>query len=94
MTLKELVRRAGVGYGKDAMLPQLTEHVHDDGTPLSAEEYETAKLGDTLGRFIVCELHDVYDPDVSDDMQLEAGAQAMESAIRQMQNVVGALDSL
>lgn len=95
MTFLELVQRANAGYKRDfPEAPDLIEH--GDGTynctPLSPKEYAENPVGDTLGRFIVIELHETFDPTHGNDEQLHHARRAMDNAIRNLRNVVRELD--
>lgn len=47
--------------------------------------------GDTLADFVVRELRDVFDPKADHEANLREARRAMESAVKQLRNVEGAL---
>jgi len=51
------------------------------------------KHGDTLAQFIVFELQDVHDPDLSDDEQLEEAVRVMERAANELLHVAAAMEA-
>lgn len=78
MTLVQLIKLANSGYPDDLVL----RYAEAGGD-----------LGDTLAEFIYLELQDTYDEAASDLQQLDTARQAMETAVRELQGVLKALDS-
>ena len=93
MTLIELVKLADEGYEKasDNLSVPLTEQCYPDGTPLKLDDYAATMPGDTLGRYIVIELAETFDPDASDEDQIAEAIRVMERGRDDMSNVVDRL---
>ncbi len=91
LTLIELVTLASEGYETAFPDCPLTEQCQPDGTPLSAKEYEKASIGDTLGRFIVIELADTFDPKASRTEQVKEAFRVIHRAKDDLKQVCDAL---
>lgn len=81
MKLNELMQLASAGY------PDGLETFYDDetGEPL---EYRT---GDTLARFVVVEISETFDADLSDAEQIAEAVRVMSQGRDELQGVVDAL---
>ena len=89
MQLFDIIERAAEGY--DQTMPSLCHHMKNDA-PLSAKDYERAGLRDLLGRFIVVELCDAFNPHELDEEQLETAADVIRTAILDLQGVLWQLE--
>ncbi len=91
MTLAELIARASAGYEKEFPDVPLTDQCGADGIPFTPAEYAANPTGDSLGRFVVQELFETFDPAAADADQLAAAVDAIQDAIDDLHNVVTAL---
>ena len=81
MKLKDILARADKGYGGMGV-------EYDD-----ACKFKPGLACDTLAEFVVTEIAETYDPDLSDDAQLTEARRVMETAGRELEGVIEALMS-
>jgi len=88
MRFVELVARADAAYreGTNDVLIPLTDYIDGDGNLIPDPE-----SGDTLGLFIVRELHSVFEENSGDEEQLATAADEMVKAIDDLDRVRQAL---
>lgn len=79
-TLKELLDKAGEGY------ENLDMYYFEDGS------FDPYGHGDGLAMFIVRELSDTFDTNLTKSEKLEEAIRMMQNAIRDLENVVEALE--
>lgn len=80
MTIEELIKIASDAYDSDDMV-------------LRYFEDPTEAHGDTLAKFVCEELYETFDADGDEDDQYTEAIRVMQSAQRQLQDVVSALES-
>ena len=80
MKLNELINRAAVGY-PDAQLLEYWDSAHE-------RPRNNRDGGDTLARFIVIEMAETFDPDASDEEQINEAVRVINRAIADMQAVI------
>jgi len=80
MELKKLIDAANAAYPDDLIRRY--------------EEGRTGNLGDTLAKFILLELEETFDPDATDEKQVETAARAMETAEGELAKVRKAIEAL
>lgn len=83
MKLTDLISRAASGY-PDAQILEYWDLAR-------AEPRANPNGGDTLAYFIAVEIAETFDPDASDEDQLDQAIRAVERAVRDMQGVIDAL---
>lgn len=81
MKLNELMARASAGY------PDGLEMFYDEE---SGEPLKDAS-GDTLAKFVVIEISETFDPDCTDEEQVEEAIRVMSKGVEELQSVVDAL---
>lgn len=86
MTLNEIITRAASVY-PDCWILQYWD---------AERQYAVANRygGDTLAEFVAWELYETYDPDVSDDEQLDMAIRKMREAAQDLESIVTALENL
>ncbi len=87
MKLVEILNRANQGY---------FEGEADIGGPAEYYDPETGDFnpggsGDTLAKFVVIELRETFDPNASDEVQIEEAQRVMKRAIMDLSGVYRAL---
>jgi hypothetical protein len=81
MKLIDLMKRANAGY-PDEYLGQYFQY--KTGEPVEG-------TGDTLAEFIVRELAETFDPDASDEDQIDQAVKVLEEATSDLNGVMAAL---
>ena len=88
MTLNDLIKITNEGY-PDGYLAMYWNFEDED-----VNQDPTNKLGDTLALFLVRELKDTYDPDMTDAEQLREAQYAIDNALDQLLDVRNELDKV
>ena len=83
MKLVDLMKRANAGY-PDGYMDQYFSDV--DGVP-----HRNPDCGDTLAEFVVRELADTFEPNASDEDQIDRAVEVMERAASDLAGVMAAL---
>ena len=86
MTLNEIITRAASVY-PDCWVLQYWDAEKQCAVP---NKYG----GDTLAEFVAWELYETFDPDVSDEEQLDMAIRKMREAAQDLQAIVTALENL
>lgn len=73
-------------------LIDIADGAYDDGLVRQYFEDPDENHGDTLAEFVVHEISDTFDPDLPREKQIAEAIRLMTSAIRQLQDVVSALE--
>lgn len=82
MKLVEILKKANSAYFDEVLLNYFDK---DTG------ELKPDGQGDGLAKFVVFEIAETYDEDASDEDQLNEATRVMESAIRDLHDVIRAL---
>ena len=86
MTLLELLNKANEGYPDEGL-----REGDDPNTGTVKDRAGRAGIGDTLAEFIVVELSETFDPDLSDGVQLTEAHRVLDNAISELEGVLRAL---
>jgi hypothetical protein len=88
LTLLQILNKANKGYDEEGTLATYyyakTGHLKPPAVMV--------KLGDGLARFVVVEIAETFDPDASESEQSTEAIRVMESAKRQIEGVIYALE--
>ncbi len=82
MKINEMMRLVAAGYGDGG-----TDAFWDYGN----EMMDCEGTGDTLAEFVVREIHDTFDPQATEDEQMEEAIRVMKCAERQIHDLVYSL---
>lgn len=99
MKLEDIIKIADDAYNAHEKGILLAIHeelmsfrVTNPHVPGSEPRKFNSSAGDTLADFIVIELHETYDPEDTDEVQLQVAARAMGSATDEMRRVTEAFE--
>jgi len=87
MTLKQLLDIATSGYGDGTL-----EMMYNQKTGKTFAPSTQIRKGDGLAMFVVNELADTFSPELTDELTLTAAIDAMEGGIRDLQDVIEAME--
>lgn len=93
MTLLRLLLAASRGYTEDTDDGFLRQYFNNRTGQVKSRATLT-KLGDGLARFIVVEIAETYDPEATDDQQIAEAIRVMDTARREIEGVIRALERM
>ncbi len=88
MKLTELMKVVSEAYDLDGTVAQCIDD--ETGMPLDRDK---RNVGDTLAEFVACEIAETFDPTAEDAYQLDEAHNRMDSARRQLEQVLTALEN-